>query len=179
MAPLLNRRTRLAMTGYRQSRRAITFVLGCSILAACANPAFRETGNLAAIAPSDVQQSADRHVGSEVVWGGRIIAVENREATTEVEVIGYPLDRDQQPMPDLATIGRFIVVLPGFVEPLDYPAGRHLSVHGIVSGTRLGQVDEHDYLYPLLRAREVNVWPWGFIFDKRPHVNIGVGVRIH
>ncbi|HET9033890.1 MAG TPA: Slp family lipoprotein, partial [Dokdonella sp.] len=69
--------------------------------------------------------------------------------------------------------------LPGFVEPLDYPVGRHLSALGVVSGTRAGQVDQHDYLFPLVRAREVTVWPWGFMFDKKPRVQIGVGVRVY
>jgi outer membrane lipoprotein len=40
-------------------------------------------------------------------------------------------------------------------------------------------VQEHDYLYPRLRAGAVNVWPWGFMFDKRPRISIGVGARIH
>lgn len=159
--------------------RALVLVLLCGVLAACATPAFKDVRNPVAIVPSDVQQSADRYAGSEVIWGGRIIAVENRELTTEVEIIGFPLDRDQQPVPDASTVGRFIIVLPGFVEPLDYPAGRHLSVNGIVSGVRLGHVDEHAYLYPMLRAREVNVWPWGFMFDKKPRITVGVGVVIH
>ena len=165
----------------RRCRRALALVLTCGMLMACATPAFKDAGNPVALVPNDVQQSADRYTGSEVVWGGRIIAVANREQTTEVDVIGYPLDRDQQPMPDAPTVGRFIMVLPGFVEPLDYPVGRHLSVAGIVSGTRPGHVDEHEYLYPLLRAREVKVWPWGFMFDKKPRIGIGIGigVRIH
>ncbi|MFA7321875.1 MAG: Slp family lipoprotein [Dokdonella sp.] len=158
----------------------LAFLLAATalLLGACAAPVFRNVGNLSPIMPSDVQQSPERHLGSDVVWGGRIIGVANREQTSEVEVIGYPLDRDQQPMPDAPTVGRFIIVLPGFVEPFDYPAGRHLSVHGRVSGTRLGQVEEHEYLYPLLQAREVKVWPWGFIFDKKPRINVGVGVMI-
>lgn len=167
------------MISMRRYRRAFMLGLVCSALIACATPAFKDASNPVAILPSDVQQSADRYTGSEVIWGGRIISVANREQTTEIEVIGYPLDRDQQPMPDAPTVGRFIIVLPGFVESLNYPAGRHLSVAGMVSGTRLGHVDQHEYLYPLLRAREVNVWPWGFMFDKRPRVSIGVGVRIH
>lgn len=167
------------MITMRRYRRAFVLALMCGALIACATPALKDAGNSVAIMPSDVQQSADRYTGSEVVWGGRIIAVANREQTTEVEVIGYPLDRDQQPMPDRGTVGRFIMVLTGFVEPLDYPVGRHLSVVGIVSGTRPGHVDEHEYLYPLLRAREVNVWPWGFMFDKKPRIGIGIGVRIH
>lgn len=167
------------MITIRRYRRALVFVLVGCVLAACATPVFKNAGNSVAIVPSEVQQSADRYTGSEVVWGGRIIAVENRERTTEVEVIGYPLDRDLQPIPDAPTVGRFIIVLLGFVEPLDYPAGRHLSVYGIVSGTRLDHVDEHEYLYPLLRAREVNVWPWGFMFDRKPRIKVGVGVTIH
>ncbi len=148
------------------------------LLGACATPVFKDVDTLAPTLPSDVQQSPGRHVGSEVICGGLIIGVANRDQTTEVEVIGYALDRDRQPMPDAPTVGRFIIILPGFVEPFDYPAGRHLSVHGRVSGTRLGQVEEHEYLYPLLQAREVKVWPWGFMFDKKPRINVGVGVMI-
>jgi outer membrane lipoprotein len=163
----------------RLAVRSLALGLACLALASCATPAFKDVDAAIAIVPADVQQSADRYTGAEVVWGGRIIAVENREQTTEVEIVAYPLDRDQQPMPDAPTVGRFILVLPGFVEPYDYPAGRHLSVHGIVAGTRIGRVDAHDYLYPMLRAREVTVWPWGFMFDKKPRVSLGVGVRIH
>jgi outer membrane lipoprotein len=163
----------------RKPARILALMLACAALASCATPAFKDVDAAIAIVPSDVQQSAERYNGAEVVWGGRIIAVENREQTTDVEIVAYPLDRDQQPMPDAATVGRFILMLPGFVEPYDYPVGRHLSVHGIVAGTRAGHVDAHDYLYPLLRAREVTVWPWGFMFDKKPRVSIGVGVRIH
>lgn len=163
----------------RHCIRILSSAILCLVVAACATPAFKDVANVVWITPSDVQQSADRNVGAEVVWGGRIISVENRESTTEVEVIAYPLDHDQQPMPDAPTVGRFILVLPGFVEPFDYPAGRHLSVHGVVAGTRSGHVDEHDYLFPLLRASEVTVWPWGFMFDKKPRVSLGVGVRIH
>lgn len=159
--------------------RAVVFVLACTGLAACATPAFKNAGNAVPVAPSDVQYSPDRFTGSEVVWGGRIVALNNHDQTTEVEVIGYPLDRDQQPMPDAATVGRFIIVLPGLVESTDYPVDRHLSVYGIVSGTRLVNVDEREYLYPLLSAREVNVWPWGFMFDKKPAISIGIGVSTH
>lgn len=167
----------LTMT-FRQYRRTLMLVLASVILSACATPAFKNVSSAVAVVPSDVQQSPDRDIGAEVVWGGRILAIENREQSTEVEVIAYPLDRDQQPLPEASTVGRFILILPGFAEPLDYPVGRHLSVHGIVSGTRQGQVDQHDYLFPLLRAREVTVWPWGFMLDKKPRVHIGVGVQI-
>ncbi len=163
---------------FRHGICTIMLALASLILSACATPAFRNVGNVVGIVPSDVQQSPNRDIGAEVVWGGRILAIENREQRTEVEVIAYPLDRDQQPLSEASTVGRFILILPGFAEPLDYPVGRHLSVHGIVSGTRQGQVDQHAYVFPLLRAREVTVWPWGFMLDKKPRVHIGVGVQI-
>ena len=159
--------------------RLLCASLASLALAGCATPAFKDVGAVVAIFASDVQQSPERYLGADVVWGGRIISVHNRAESTEVEVVGYPLDRIQQPLPEASTVGRFILILPGFVEPLDYPPGRHLSVHGTVAGARHGSVDEHDYLYPLLKAREVTVWPWGFMFDKKPHVNVGIGVRVH
>ncbi len=158
--------------------RLLLALLLSAALASCATPVFRDTGNSIAATPADVQQQPEDFRGAEVVWGGRIVAVENREETTEVEVVAYPLDRDQQPSPEEPTQGRFILVLPGFVEPFDYPAGRHLTAQGVLSGTRVGRVQEHEYVYPLVRARAVHVWPWGFIFDKKPRVTIGVGARI-
>ncbi|HMM67556.1 MAG TPA: Slp family lipoprotein [Dokdonella sp.] len=158
--------------------RLLLAMLLPAALASCATPVFRDTANSIAATPADVQQQPESFHGAEVVWGGRIVAVENRADTTEVEIVAYPLDRDQQPSPEEPTQGRFILVLPGFVEPFDYPAGRHLTVQGILSGTRVGRVQEHEYVYPLVRAKAVHVWPWGFIFDKKPRVTIGVGARI-
>ena len=167
------------MPNMKRLQRMLCTSLASLALIGCATPAFKDVGAAASIFASDVQQSPEHYLGAEVVWGGRIVNVHNGAETTEVEVVGYPLDRDQQPLPEASTVGRFIVMLPGFVEPLDYPPGRHLSVHGRVAGARHVSVDEHDYLYPLLSAREVMVWPWGFMFDKKPRVTIGVGVRIH
>lgn len=157
---------------------ALPALLLCAMLASCATPVFRDTGGAIAVTPADVQQQPENFQGAEVVWGGRIVAVENHEDSTDVEVVAYPLDRDQQPSPEEPTLGRFMIVLPGFVEPYDYPAGRHLTVQGVLSGTRTGRVQEHDYVYPLVRASAVHVWPWGFIFDKKPRVTIGIGARI-
>lgn len=148
------------------------------VLSACATPAFRDVQHRIDIIAADVQAAPERWMGSEVVWGGRILAVENLADRTEVEVIAYPLDRDQQPVPAAPTVGRFIMVLPGFVEPNDYPPGRHLSVHGMVTGVRNGEVGEAPYVFPTLSAREVTVWPWGFMLDKRPSIHIGIGARI-
>jgi outer membrane lipoprotein len=153
-------------------------LLCSALIAGCATPIFKNVVQPANIAAVDVQQSPERFSDAEVVWGGRIVNVENREDATEVEVISYPLDRDQAPLTDAPTQGRFLLVLPGYVEAYDYPVGRHLSVHGQLAGTRVAHVQDHEYVYPLVRARQVHIWPWGFMLDRKPRVSIGVGVGI-
>jgi outer membrane lipoprotein len=144
----------------------------------CATPVFKNVTHRVDVSASDVQQAPEQYSGAEIVWGGRIVGFENREDTTEVEVVSYPLDREQKPIVEAPTQGRFLLVLPGYVEALDYPVGRHLSVHGQLAGTRVGRVQDHEYIYPLVRGSAVNVWPWGFMLDRKPRVSIGVGVGI-
>ncbi len=149
-----------------------------ALLAGCATPVFKDATYRADLAASDVQAAPDGLQGTEVLWAGRIIAVENRADTTEIEIVSYPLDRDRAPITDAPTQGRFILVLPGYAEAADYQAGRHLTVHGVLAGVRVGRVQEAEYVYPLVRGRAVHVWPWGFMLDRRPRVSIGVGVGI-
>ncbi|MGB0132680.1 Slp family lipoprotein [Dokdonella sp.] len=149
-----------------------------ALMAGCATPVFRDLESTLPIAPIDVQQSLQPYAGAEVLWGGRVVALHSVEGETRVEIIAYPLNRAQQPMPDADSIGRFILVIPGFAEPLDYSAGRHLTTRGVLVGVWTGQVDGRDYPFPVLQASAVNVWPWGFMFDSRPQISIGVGVGI-
>jgi outer membrane lipoprotein len=157
---------------------AAAALLLAALLAGCAAPVFRNVQNVVAVAPIDVQANGDAYTGAEILWGGRIVRVENLDRTTEVEVVSYPLDRHRQPRVEDPTQGRFLLVIPGFAEPFDYQAGRHLTVHGVIAGTRSGWVQEHEYPYPLVDARVVHVWPWGFMFDRKPNIRIGIGVRI-
>jgi outer membrane lipoprotein len=163
--------------GHFLATAASTLLLAL-LLGACAAPVFHNVQRAVAIAAIDVQANGDAYAGTEILWGGRIVRVENLERTTEVEVVSYPLDRDRQPRTEDPTQGRFLLILPGFAEPFDYQAGRHLTVHGVLAGTRSGRVQEHEYLYPVVEPRVVHVWPWGFMFDRRPRISIGIGARI-
>lgn len=134
---------------------------------------------LTPIQPYEAAAEPERHVGAEILWGGSILALENLEASTEVTILAYPLDRAQRPLPQLPTQGRFIIVLPGYVERGDYPDGLFVTLNGRVSGLREGQVGEHRYVFPLVEPGHVHRWPPGFQFDRPQwHIGIGVGVRI-
>lgn len=149
-----------------------------ALLSACAaRPVVVADAAVTAALPLDVAAEPERYRGTEVIWGGMILAVDNRETQTEVTVLAYPLDTAQRPVPAAGTHGRFIIVLPGYVERHDYPDGLFVTLSGRLAGTRTGQVGDHDYVFPLVEAAHVHRWPPGFQFD-RSHWHFGVGIRI-
>ena len=153
-----------------------TCVLACLLgLAGCATtPPIDPTGVRTGLHPYQIANEAD--LGEPVVlWGGMIVEVANREHSTEVEVLAYPLDPRQRPQLERATEGRFIAILPGFVEPLAYPAGRFVTLRGRLVGTRAGRIGEREYIYPLVGVQAAHVWHRDFRTDG-PRISIGIGI---
>lgn len=164
------------MTSERKPHHCLVLAPLLALMTGCATPVFQSIENTIAIAPVDVQQAAGNFDGAEILWGGRIVAIENLESSTRVQVIAFPLNRAQQPAPEASSIGRFVFVVPGFVEPLDYAPGRHLTVQGVISGIWHGQANDQDYPFPVVQASAVNIWPWGFMLDSQPQISIGIGI---
>jgi len=128
-------------------------------------------------APREIAAVPERYHDAAVVWGGKIIAVDNLADTTAVQVVAYPLDSAQRPDTRALSQGRFVLVLPGYAEALDYPPGRWLSVRGHVVGSEIHRIDEQDVVHPLVRSDEVHVWPREFP-DEHGHWTFGVGVGV-
>lgn len=158
-------------------RRLPCAALLCALTACASHPVVVADRPVTAVLPFEVAAEPERYAGAEVIWGGMILGVENRESQTEVSVLAYPLDAAQRPVPEAGTRGRFIVVLPGYVERHDYPDGLFVTLTGHLAGTRAGQVGEHAYVFPLVEAAHVHRWPPGFQFD-RPQWHFGIGVRL-
>jgi outer membrane lipoprotein len=148
----------------------------CAFLAGCAAaPAITPPPGLSPVLPFEVAAEPERHTGAEVIWGGMILALENRAEGTEVTILSYPLDRAQRPVPQANSLGRFIILLPGYVERHDYPDGLFVSLSGRVAGTRDGEVGAQRYVFPLVQAQHVRRWPSGYQFDRvQWHIGIGV-----
>jgi outer membrane lipoprotein len=148
------------------------------LLAGCATPVFRDAP-VTAPSPATVAAAPERYHDLDVVWGGRIIALRNLADTTEVQVVAYPLERGQRPATDAQTQGRFVVVLPGYVEAMDYPTGRYLSVRGHLNGTQERLIDEHEVVHPMVRSTAVHVWPVNYPYEHgRVSFGFGLGVGI-
>lgn len=154
-------------------------LLALLTMAGCAPaPIYKATAQVTAATPFQVGQSPERYAGGEVIWGGRIVQVNNLSDHSEVELLAYPLDGSQRPKASDSGNGRFIVVLPGYAEPLDYPAGALMTVSGKLNGSRAGKVGEASYVFPLVTAAQSHVWTADEMNKGRNNIRFGVGVGV-
>ena len=164
-------------TGNRPARawRAFPALLAVAFAAGCATP------------PLDVPDTVGEPVEpravtaamlplEDQVWGGIIARTENRAETTVLEVVSYPLHR-QEPQTRQANTGRFRLEVEGFLDPLDYRTGRQVTAVGSVTRMEEGRIGELDYNFPLLEAYSLHLWP-----DPPPaepgRVRFGIGIGI-
>jgi outer membrane lipoprotein len=149
------------------------------VLAACAPaPIYKPSPNNVAVPPQQVAQTPERFGSGDVIWGGRIVNVRNFTDHSEVEVLAYPLDSSQRPKANDAGNGRFIAVMPGYVESLDYPDGGMVTVSGRLAGTRSDRVGDAAYVFPLVTVNGAHVWTVDEMNGGRSNVSFGVGVGV-
>lgn len=159
-------RSRGAVTG---DRRKLVFcwlaVLGL-LLGGCAAqmpPALRSTPPPAALTVGQARDAPEQYAGSQVRWGGVILAVRNAPETTDLEVLARPLDAVGRPKPHAPAAapddGRFIARFTGFLDPAQYPEGDLITVTGTLIGVETRDVGTYPYRYPVVRAGGKHLWP--------------------
>lgn len=114
----------------------------------------------------------------QVAWGGAIVAAKNLSDSTQIEILGYPLDENNRPDPTSAPVGRFIAIHPGYLETADYKAGRFITVVGNADETRSGTVGEAKYVYPVVSTKRLHLWPTSESMPTRPSIHFGIGIGI-
>ena len=130
------------------------------------------------VTPREAAQNVPGMLNHNVAWGGMIAATKNLKDKTELEVVGYPLDSANRPDYDAAPTGRFLAIQPGYLEAADYAPGRLITVVGIVTETRIGTVDEAKYVYPVVSANKVQLWPRSSGGRNEPSIHFGIGIGI-
>ena len=147
--------------GLRAVAPALVLVL-VGALVGCAGTIpepIRNPGTTTALGVSEVQADPNRHIGVRVRWGGTIIAVTNRERSTQIEVLARALDRGGAPRSGSSADGRFIAEVAGFLDPAEYPKDRELTVVGIITGVETRAVGDYPYVYPVVQADARYLWP--------------------
>lgn len=157
--------------------RLLGAVLVCTAVAACAPAPLYKPGPTSVTAtPEQVATAPANFRGLQVVWGGRVVWVHNFADHSELELLAYPLDGSQRPRTGKPALGRFIVLMPGFVEPLNYPKDSLVTVRGTLDGARQGRVGAAEYTFALVHGDAMHRWTAEEMRAGHPNVSIGVGV---
>ena len=114
---------------------------------------------------------------ANVLWGGTVLSVSNLTDSTQVEIMGFPLDRQQRPTTGHTPQGRFVASYEGFVEPLDFPIGRVVTLLGSISDPIRGTIGEVEYVYPAINVIDSHLWTEQELAPK-PRVSFGIGINL-
>ncbi len=136
------------------------FISGCAHVI---SDDLRAKANLSASA-AEVFQNPDAYKGKTVIWGGEIIQVlSQKDKTTLIEVLQWPLGWRGEPKRSVSFQGRFLVLVKGSLDPvLDYREGEKITVAGEIlgeiRGDKIASLTETTYRYPLLLGNQVHLW---------------------
>ena len=152
-------------------------IAGTLLVSGCTTP--YDIGNAdPRVTPAEAAQDVAGMLNHTVAWGGQIAAAKNLKDKSELEVVGYPLDSENRPNPDAKPTGRFLVIQSGYLETADYAPGRLITVVGTVTETRRGTVGEAKYIYPVVVATKLQLWPKPSTDRREPGFHFGIGVGI-
>jgi outer membrane lipoprotein len=150
---------------------------GLLLVGGCATP--YDIGNAdTRVTPTEAAKDVSGMLNHTVAWGGLIAVIKNLQDKTEIEVVAYPLDSQNAPDRYAAPTGRFIVTRAGYLETADFAPGRLITVVGTVTEARTGTVGEAKYVYPVVLASKLNLWPQPYGERRESNVHFGIGVGI-
>jgi outer membrane lipoprotein len=145
------------------------------LLAGCAStPVFDVTQVDNSLIPKNVAAEPSAYLGKSVLWGGIILDTKNLSDSTQVEVLAYPLSRDQRPQSNNRPLGRFLINQEGFLDPAIYAQGQKLTVLGSVDNNQQGKVGESSYTYPVINAEQLQLW--SAQSENQTRFSFGLGV---
>jgi outer membrane lipoprotein len=140
---------------------AYGLLLASLLLAGCAAHIPPEIKQSLPDAPTVEQVRADPsgYLSRRVRWGGMILETENRETATWLTILALPLSKDGKPRVADESPGRFIAIVPLFLEPMVYSRERLVTVTATVLRSETRKVGEFPYLYPVIEAEAHHLWP--------------------
>jgi len=163
--------------------KAIVGVAALAVLMGCASKPIYEIDTdadfLNANPEGVIEQTkeADGDVpNGKVIWGGVIVSADNLSDRTQLEILSYPLAKDQRPITDKKPTGRFLIQSEGYMELANYQQGRLITVLGTVQDVTEGTVGDVDYQYPTITSNEMHLWRK----DESPKTGIifGIGISV-
>lgn len=157
--------------------KQISLLIISLTLAACAGSPLQLDGVNRNISPAMVSRDTP-YTGQRVVWGGMVIQTKPLQTTTQIEILAYPLHGNGEPDRGASSLGRFLIVHRGFLDPATYTPGRWLSVVGQIGAAQTGKVGEASYRFPVIVPEQVQLWPLHPNSSTSTHFSFGLGIRL-
>ncbi len=107
----------------------------------------------------EVRDTADVFIEKKVRWGGVILDTENKQDTSQLTIVAFPLKDNGQPRVSDQSTGRFIAIVNEFLEPLVYNSDREITVIGKLLRMETLDVGEFAYEYPVVEVQQYYLWP--------------------
>ena len=157
---------------------SLLFLLISLFITACTSaPKFDTRQVDRSLTPKSVNADIENTRGKVALWGGVILATKNLKATSQIEVLAYPLDSNSMPLREREPLGRFLIQHSGFLEPATYAQGRMVTVIGKITGTSASKVGEMDYVYPVIKSTQHHLWSKDS-GDTKTRLHFGIGIRL-
>ena len=106
----------------------------------------------------DAASKSEEVKGKMLRWGGAIAKVENKPDSTVFEMVYYPLNGYGRPISSEESMGRYRIVVSGFMDPMVYQVGRLMTFTGQLNGLEKGLVGEHEYVFPTATVEAYYLW---------------------
>jgi outer membrane lipoprotein len=142
-------------------RLAVLMAFACAS-AGCASSPFPETLTRTvnrSLTLAEIRADPHAHLGEHVILGGDVIKATPKPGDTEIEILARRLNSGDAPEGGDGSTGRFLLRTAGFLDPAIYARGRRLTVLGTLVGTEERAVGDVAYVYPVIRAERIKLWP--------------------
>lgn len=121
---------------------------------------------------TDVNNSNSNVIGQTVRWSGVIAKISNEKTLTKLDVLYYPASKNGRPITKDEPLGRFRVVINGFVDPAVYRQGKAVTALGNLKEPETDRIGEYEYEYPTLTSKNIHLWEAVVI---KPQVQLNYG----
>ncbi|MCP9464701.1 MAG: Slp family lipoprotein [Nitrospira sp.] len=152
----------------------LVLLLGWSfILSACAESLHqiqREAGPLqippdllkdidTSVTFSDLRANTDSYLGRTISLAGIVLTAKRFRERTELEILQLPRREGRISTKDrVRSEGRFLAIQETFLDPATVPPGTPVTIIGTVQGSITRQLDEAEYLYPIVAIKHLIDW---------------------
>lgn len=104
-----------------------------------------------------VMNAPELYKGQEARFGGKVMAVSNKDGITRIEIAAMPLDDSARPILGSSSMGRIYADINGFVDPVNLK-NQMVTVVGPIVGVEKGKIGDASYSFVVVKVYGYQRW---------------------